>query len=178
MCFVPVSGLTGENIFFKSPRTPWYEGPPLLRAISEAKGWTPKIPCSSRPLRVPILRVFRKTGVGLIGFGVVRHGTLKIGSKLVILGKLHRSPTTCTVQSIWLNEKPVDEAEAGSPVTFLLKGVTYADENALESCLHRGDMMSDPLASPQLCTEIKAAVPNPSTIFSNFESFPLFTLIC
>lgn len=49
--FVPISGLSGENLTKKSEKMPWYKGPCLIEAIDSVKGIErPK----DRPLRLPL----------------------------------------------------------------------------------------------------------------------------
>jgi elongation factor 1-alpha len=49
--FVPISGLTGENLTKKSDKMSWYKGPCLIDAIDSIKGIErPK----DRPLRLPL----------------------------------------------------------------------------------------------------------------------------
>jgi len=78
--YVPISGLTGENIEKLSNKCPWYTGPPLLDILDGIEVPTRD---PDGPLRVPILDKMKDRGV--VAFGKVESGTIKIGSKLSIM---------------------------------------------------------------------------------------------
>ncbi len=82
MIFVPIVGLTGDNI--KEPVSGqtcnWYKGPTLLEVLDKVK-LEPRFP--EGPLRIPILDKMKDPN--LIVHGKIENGTLKIGDKLAIM---------------------------------------------------------------------------------------------
>lgn len=78
--YVPIAGLTGENIQEKSDKCKWYTGPPLLEILDkidlgfrDAKG----------PLRIPILDKMKDKD--LIIHGKVENGTVNLGEKMALM---------------------------------------------------------------------------------------------
>ena len=63
--------------------------------------------------------VFRITGVGIIPVGNVKDGTLKIGMKLNIDGKV------MVVKSIEMHHQQIQEAHAGDNIGFCLENGDY-----------------------------------------------------
>lgn len=74
--FVPISGLTGDNIKDPVSKTVcgWYQGPTLLE-ILDGLEVPPRDP--EGPLRIPILDKMRDRGTVI--FGKVESGTVKVG---------------------------------------------------------------------------------------------------
>jgi peptide chain release factor subunit 3 len=78
--FVPISGLTGDNILEPAgAKCPWYKGKTLMKILDE-------LPTQDRrpdgPLRIPILDKTKESGV--IAHGKIENGTLRIGDKIMI----------------------------------------------------------------------------------------------
>ena len=76
----PVASLHGDNVFKKSDRTPWYNGPTLAEVID---GFLPPEKPTTLPLRLPIQDVYSITGVGTVPVGRVETGIIKPGDKVV-----------------------------------------------------------------------------------------------
>jgi peptide chain release factor subunit 3 len=79
--FVPVSGLTGENILEPvGSKCTWYTGPTLFKILD-------KLPVKKRDangtLRIVILDKMKDKGV--FAFGKIESGTVKVGDKITIL---------------------------------------------------------------------------------------------
>jgi peptide chain release factor subunit 3 len=79
--FVPISGLTGDNILVKVPseKCDWYKGKTLMEIID-------KLPVENRdtkgPLRIPILDKMKESGV--IAHGKIESGMIRVGDKIMI----------------------------------------------------------------------------------------------
>ncbi len=56
--FIPVSGMTGENIVERAPRLPWYSGPTVLEALD---AFTPEPAPVDAPFRMPVQGVYKFT---------------------------------------------------------------------------------------------------------------------
>jgi peptide chain release factor subunit 3 len=80
LIFVPISGLTGENIEKISKSSPWYKGEALLGILDRVQL---SIRDQLGPLRVPVLDKMKDRGV--IALGKVESGTIRIGSKLSVM---------------------------------------------------------------------------------------------
>ena len=89
--FVPVSGLQGANIV--KPLEPgtanWYKDTRSLIQILDDMPVPPRN--ESGPLRVPVLDRMKEPGVGVIVFGKVESGTIRLGDKI----KVYPSGLTC-----------------------------------------------------------------------------------
>ena len=77
--YVPISGLTGDNIIDKvDPKVcPWYNGETLMQILDD-------LPVQNRdpngPLRMPILEKVKEQGV--VAHGKIESGTLNVGDKI------------------------------------------------------------------------------------------------
>jgi peptide chain release factor subunit 3 len=93
--FVPASGLSGENIFARAPAGTcnWYKDGRSLIEILDDFPLPPRD--ENAPLRVPVLD--KMTDKGVIVFGKVESGTVKLGDGL----KIMPSGTLCQVVTIY-----------------------------------------------------------------------------
>jgi bifunctional enzyme CysN/CysC len=79
---VPISALHGDNVVERSPRTPWYEGPPLLEHLETVDVASDR---DTDHLRLPIQWVSRPTeGNGRRYLGQLASGTLCPGDAVVV----------------------------------------------------------------------------------------------
>jgi len=126
--FIPVSGLKGDNLVEKSPNMPWYDGPTLKEALD--KYIEPPPQPVDKPLRIPIGKVIKITGVGTVATGRVATGVLKAGDKVII-----NPPQIKTVAaSIEMHHQKLEAAYPGDNIGINLKGVAVAD-------IKRGDVI-------------------------------------
>ena len=77
--FLPLSGLTADNLHKKSDKLVWFNGPSLVQAID-------LLPVPQRPfdlpLRMPIHACFKISGVGTVALGRIETGKMKPGMKV------------------------------------------------------------------------------------------------
>jgi len=80
LIWVPIAGLTGDNLKEKTDKAPWYDGPPLLEILDniELEKRHPE-----GPLRIPIID--RMKDNNLIVHGKVENGTINMGDKLALM---------------------------------------------------------------------------------------------
>jgi len=123
---IPASSLNGDNVFKKSDKCPWYNGPTLFEAIDATP--MPDKP-SSKPLRLPIQDVYKISGIGTVPVGKIETGTLNVGKNIVF----NPSMKSGEVKSIEMHHTMVDKAEPGDNVGFNVRGLA-ADE------IRRGDV--------------------------------------
>jgi len=77
LTFIPISGLSGENVDKLGTSGTWYTGPTLLEILDNIE--LPKRDPEG-PLRIPVLDKMKDRSV--IAFGKVESGTVEIGTKL------------------------------------------------------------------------------------------------
>jgi sulfate adenylyltransferase subunit 1 len=138
---IPVSALNGDNIVVPSLRTPWYEGPTLLRHLET-------VPVadvmSEGPLRFPVQYVIRVPDYR--GYaGQIASGTVVVGDEVVVLPSRRRS----RVVGIDTMKGSLWTAGAGRSVTLLL-----ADDVDIT----RGDMLVAAGDLPVLTDEVEATL--------------------
>lgn len=139
--FLPISGLTGDNIKERKKTPAWFTGKTLLDLLDSLE--VPKrLP--EAPLRIPMLDGFRDMG-SIMAIGKVEQGTVKPGSKVTVM------PTgqKCTVTSVFVNEVEMQYAACGENVTMKMNGIT-------EDQLLRGFVMSSQIDPVRVITKFKA----------------------
>jgi peptide chain release factor subunit 3 len=125
--FIPISGLTGDNIDVVGSRSPWYKGPSLLQALDETE--LPKRDPYA-PLRIPILDKMKERGI--VAFGKVESGTVRIGSKLTVMP----NDTHCQVIGIYnCKQELVKYATPGENVQIKVRMIED------ESLISKGDVL-------------------------------------
>merc|ERR1711957_498943 len=124
--FVPVSGISGDNLAEKSCETEWYAGASVVGAL-DALGASVNRP-DEKPLRIPVLKVSDVKGVGVTITGRVETGNVRVGNKLIF------SPggKTAEVKSIHVGGSDVREGSSGDIVSLALQVLFTSDQ------LHRG----------------------------------------
>jgi len=135
--FIPVSGLKGDNLVEKSQNMPWYDGPTLKEALD--KYIEPPPQPIDKPLRVPIGKVIKITGVGTVATGRVATGVLKAGDKVII-----NPPQIKTVAaSIEMHHQKLEAAYPGDNIGINLKGVAVTE-------IKRGDVIGHETNPPTI----------------------------
>jgi elongation factor 1-alpha len=123
---IPASSLNGDNVFEKSDKCPWYNGPTLFEAIDATP--MPNKPVD-KPLRLPIQDVYKIGGIGTVPVGKIETGTLNTGKTVVF----NPSQKSAEVKSIEMHHTMVDKAEPGDNVGFNIRGLATTD-------IRRGDV--------------------------------------
>ena len=118
--FIPVSGRHGDNLAAPSPRTPWYDGAPLLQQMD---AFASAGPATSQALRLPVQDVYKFPVRGddaRIIAGTVASGSVRVGDAVEFLPSRKRA----RVHSIeGFNVPPRREAAAG-----VATGITLSEE--------------------------------------------------
>jgi bifunctional enzyme CysN/CysC len=79
-CFIPVSGLTGDNLTAPSKRMPWYRGKTLLATLDSFASERSLI---ERPFRMPVQGVYKFAGdARRVVAGSVESGALQVGDEV------------------------------------------------------------------------------------------------
>merc|ERR1711912_22422 len=137
--FIPISGWTGDNLFDKSDKMPWYKGQYLLEALDAIK--PPKRPIL-KPLRLPLQDVYKISGIGTVPVGRVETGVIK-PAMVVCFGPMG---TTTECKSVEMHHEQVAEAIPGDNVGFNVKNLSVQD-------IKRGYVASDAKNVPAMDTE-------------------------
>jgi len=124
--FIPCSAFDGDNVYNRSDKSPWYNGPTLFEAIDAIK--MPPKP-TDMPLRLPIQDVYKISGIGTVPVGKIETGVLHAGKTVVF----NPSQQSAEVKSIEMHHTNVDRAEPGDNVGFNVRGLAATD-------IRRGDV--------------------------------------
>jgi bifunctional enzyme CysN/CysC len=139
---IPMSALRGDNITEPSPRTPWYEGPPLLR-------WLETAPVDDapreQPFRMPVQWVNRPN-LDFRGFsGFIAAGAVRPGDRVKALPSGRES----TVARIVTFDGDLPRAVAGQSVTL-----TLTDEIDVS----RGDVLAAAADPPGVADQFESTI--------------------
>ncbi len=142
--FIPASAYYGDNVYKRSDKMPWYNGPTVFEAFDLLK---PPEKLVDKPLRIPIQDVYSIKGVGTVPVGRVESGVLKVGDKVIfeppgIVGE---------VKSIEMHHEPLKEAYPGDNIGFNVRGVSKKD-------LRRGDVAGHPDNPPTVAKDFTAQI--------------------
>ena len=143
---IPVSALTGDNVFEASEAMPWYRGPTVMTTLTR---WRPRPEAdqSAAPFRLPVQYVVRADDFR--GYaGTVVSGVVRPGDKVVV----NANGPAATVERIVTYEGDIDEARAGQAVTLTLE---------TETDVTRGDLL---VARPDGASD--NSYPRPATAFA------------
>lgn len=138
--FVPISGLTGENIVTRSkdPAAAWYTGPTLLEELERSEPASPEL---EKPLRMMITGLWDTTLSAVTISGRIDTGTLQVGDAVIV----QPSGEKAYIKAIEVNDEPADWAVAGQHVTLYLSHIE-------EIHVHIGDVICPP-SNPIPCVD-------------------------
>jgi sulfate adenylyltransferase large subunit len=140
--YFPISALEGDNIIERSPRTPWYIGPPVLEFLEEVPIEDSR---NFEDLRFPIQYVIRPD-LDFRGYaGQLASGVVRPGDRVMALpsGRVTR------VKSLPSYEGELAEAFPPMSITICLEE---------EIDLSRGDMLCDPKRIPHVARRFDASL--------------------
>ena len=137
---VPLSALTGENVFDRQARAPWYDGPTLmelLEAVEIGAGG------EQSPFRLPVRRIDRSNPVSRGYSGTVASGRIERGMPVVA----SPSGEVAAVERISGPSGELESAEAGQSITLVLA-------DAID--VSRGDMIAGTDGPPEVADQFAA----------------------
>ena len=138
---IPVSALTGANLFQAGPQTPWYRGPTLLRALEEAPAAEDQ---AAAPFRMAVQWVSRP-GPDFRGYaGTIASGALRPGDRI----RAWPGGRSTAIRRIVTAGGDLAAAVAGQSVTL-----TLADEIDIG----RGDLLAADDGAPPASSDQFAA---------------------
>lgn len=139
--FLPMSGLTGDNVKEKNKSPSWVSTKSLLDTLDS-------IDTPSRnkdgPLRIPMLDGFKDMGATM-AIGKVEQGTVRPGQKVVVMPIGHK----CTITSVFIKDEEMQYATCGENVVLKMHGISEGE-------LQKGFVMSDPKEPVRVVTKFKA----------------------
>ena len=139
--YVPASALEGDNLVEPSDRMSWYDGPTVLEALRSLE--VPERP-DKGPLRLPVHRYYDAARAAT---GVLRSGTIRVGSEVLVLPSGARG----SVESIRSWDQELEEAGPGEDVGVRLRGVARYD-------LKKGSVICGPEDAPPIASTVEAEV--------------------
>jgi len=147
VCFIPVSGMKGDNIAGISDATRWYKGKTVLEVIESFRSETEAL---DKPFRMPVQDVYKFTKFGddrRIIAGTVVSGKIRVGDEVLF----YPSGKKSRVKSIEaFNKDPREEAAAGQAT-----GVTLSEQLYLT----RGDIaIKDETPRPHVTSRVKVSL--------------------
>eukprot|EP00746_Dinoflagellata_sp_MGD_P137099 gnl/MRDRNA2_/MRDRNA2_70927_c0_seq1.p1 gnl/MRDRNA2_/MRDRNA2_70927_c0~~gnl/MRDRNA2_/MRDRNA2_70927_c0_seq1.p1 ORF type:complete len:568 (+),score=132.99 gnl/MRDRNA2_/MRDRNA2_70927_c0_seq1:59-1762(+) len=141
LIFLPMSGMTGDNVQERKGTPAWYSGKPLLTVLDE-------IDCAGRnkdaALRIPTLEGFRDEGK-IMAVGKIEQGTVRPGMKCMCMP----ANVECTVQAVYVNKEEVSHACVGENVFLKMHGID-------EEQLTKGSVLCDVKNQVRSVSKIKA----------------------
>ncbi|MBL8769994.1 MAG: sulfate adenylyltransferase subunit CysN [Phenylobacterium sp.] len=139
---IPMSALKGDNITDTSDKSPWYDGPPLMRWLEEAPV---EDDLQGKPFRMPVQWVNRPN-LDFRGFsGLIASGVIRPGDKVKALPSGRES----TVERIVTFTGDLPQAVAGQSVTLTLKD---------EIDISRGDVLAAASSPPEVADQFEATI--------------------
>lgn len=117
--FVPCSGVSGDNITFRSQdaNVSWYSGRPLVEELEATEQYSHAL---EKPLRMTIGDVFRGSVQNPLSIsGRLDAGSLQIGDQILTMP----SSETATIRSLEVDGEPNDWAVAGQNVVLNLANI-------------------------------------------------------
>ncbi|KAL4450493.1 hypothetical protein ABPG74_019391 [Tetrahymena malaccensis] len=138
ICFIPVSGVKGDNLVEQSQNTLWYQGKTLLQTLS---CMNKVCDLKLKALRMPIKDVYKIGGVGTVPIGRVETGFLKPGMMI----KFSPSGLLAECSSFEMMHYPMEEAIPGDNMGFSIKGIEASE-------IKQGNVASDAERDPAMKT--------------------------
>jgi bifunctional enzyme CysN/CysC len=149
LTFIPVSGMEGDNIAFKSENTPWYEGNTIIELLDSLK--TAGQP-SNMPFRMYVQGVYKFTAYGddrRIIAGTVETGYLRVGD-IVVFNPSGKKSRIKSVETFM--KTPPETVEAGWSTGYTLEEQIYVTRGELVSKEGEGE------TCPQTSSRIRASI--------------------
>ncbi|MCP3684166.1 MAG: translation elongation factor EF-1 subunit alpha, partial [bacterium] len=146
--FVAMASLPGDNVFKKSDKMAWYQGPTLIEAINELK--EPEKP-TDLPLRLPIQDVYNITGIGVVPVGRVETGIVKVGDKITAVPGREGTGVNGEIKTVEMHHEQMPQAGPGDNIGFNVRGIGKKD-------ITRGDVIGKTDNVPTVATEFTAQI--------------------
>lgn len=147
--YIPVSGLTGENLTKSSNKMSWYQGSTLVDAINQLK---PPQRLIDKPFRMAASDVFKpNTGSGIAVAGRIESGFIMNNDK-VLVQPINEIAMVKNIEHAEGNLVSEGMAFAGEHITLILASIDAAASVA------PGAVVVDPQAPLPVCKHFRAKV--------------------
>ncbi len=113
---IPLSALKGDNIFKKSKKMPWYDGPTFINALN--RNIRPPTPPTDKPLRGFVQDIY-ETERGKAIICKIETGTVETGKEIIFNPSKQKGLT----KKIELFGREVAKAEPGDSVGLVVDGI-------------------------------------------------------
>lgn len=147
VCFIPVSGVSGDNIARRSGDTPWYKGDTVLDILDKLQTESVDL---NKPLRIPVQDVYKFTrhnDTRRIIAGTAESGRLNKGD-MVIFYPSGKKSRVASIESFNTPVKTI--AYAGEALGFTLEEQIY---------VARGEIAVNSLEEkPRISSKLKASI--------------------
>mmetsp|Transcript_94348 Transcript_94348/g.177574 ORF Transcript_94348/g.177574 Transcript_94348/m.177574 type:complete len:508 (-) Transcript_94348:358-1881(-) len=141
VCFLPTSGLTGDNVKDRMATPSWFVGDTLLDMLDSME----VSQCSEyAPLRIPMYVGYSIEDT-VFAVGKVEQGIVRPGMKCTVMPKGQQ----CFVQTVYINDRPMRFATTGENVTLKMMGCG-------EDQLVKGFVLCDQPCSARAVSKFKA----------------------
>ncbi len=110
---IPISARFGDNITTRSPRLPWYSGPPMLEYLETVD----VSDTTARPFRMPVQWVNRPDHTFRGYSGTIATGSVRPGDRIAVAS----SGVGATIKRIVTMDGDRDEANAGDAITLVME---------------------------------------------------------
>lgn len=144
----------------------------FLYKLKSRSGFSKDLNSKSAPVEFDIHEKFVVQGIGLVVSGLLKSGTVKINSQLIMGPTKMNEYKYVLVKSIHFNRVPVDEVYAGQFCCLAIKSVKKK-EDLDKTDLRKGIVLLDPSIMPKPCWGFDAEVSvlhHSSTIQPGYES--------
>jgi bifunctional enzyme CysN/CysC len=133
---IPLSGLTGANVFARSAAMSWFAGPTLMEALDALPTQEEE---DGAPLRLPVQWVNRPHQDFRGYAGLIAAGTVQRGQDVRVLP----SGRTSRVASVLIGERDVEQAAANQSATVTLTHEVDCSRGSVIVALHDAPEVSD-----------------------------------
>ncbi len=126
--FIPVSGITGDNIVTQSEKMKWYSGNTLLESLDDFKSVSSMV---NEPLRMAVSDVYKFTRSGdnrRIIAGTISSGSIQVGDEIIFYPSGKKGKVK-TLEGF--NRSELNMYEAGEAAGFTLEEQLYIKRGEL-----------------------------------------------
>jgi peptide chain release factor subunit 3 len=141
--FLPMSGLTADNMQERKGTPAWWTGPTLFEVLN-----TTPIPNrdATKAFRIPMIEGYKDMG-SVIAVGKVEQGTVRPGTKCLIQPIGHK----CTIASVMIDDEEVRFATCGENISLKVVGASEED-------LRKGYVLCPLIDPARAVTKFKAKI--------------------
>jgi len=152
--FIPISALDGDNILTNSPKSPWYDGQPLMELLDTTEIHKKE----NNSFRFPVQYVIRPH-LNFRGFsGTITSGSISVGDEITVLPSRKTSKVKSIVSNDIKDLRPIGKDEEVETISkaFAPMATTITLEDEID--ISRGDMIVKSTDIPKVSNHLSAMV--------------------